>query len=123
MSPDMTINDEDTKVIEPYTLVQYTKEDLKLFSETVCREIGLNNLKKFLALYEYNPDVTLDAIHKISQGITAYEFREITESAKKFHEELFDMMYIKKLIELPLLINHGDSTLIPVVNWRFKVAK
>lgn len=119
----MTVNEEDTKGVEPFTLIQYTREDLKLFSETVCREIGLNNLKKFLELYEYNPDVTLDAIHKISQGITAYEFMEITESAKKFHEELFDMMYIKKLIELPLLINHGDRDLISVVNWRFKVAR
>lgn len=101
----------------------YTREDLILFAETVCEDLQLKSLKKFLEVYNYDPYTTFDAVQKISKGETCYCFMEVTKPSQRYHQMLFDVMYVKKLNEIPLLINHGDIDIIPVVHWRFKIAK
>lgn len=100
----------------------YTPEDLKLFTETVCETIGLSNLRRFIELKEYNHYLTKEFIKNISNGFSTYIIKEISKSSQKFHEELFDVLYIKKLDELPLMIN-GDKDIVMVVLWRLKIGK
>jgi hypothetical protein len=100
----------------------YTTEDLKLFTETVCEELELKSLRSIIKEYRYYHEIIKEIILNISRGISSYGFVDITDTAKEFHKELFDAMYVKELEELPLMIN-GDWTIKPVVNWRFKIGK
>lgn len=102
--------------------VGYTHKDLKLFAETTCVELKLESLKKFLEINDYNSTMFKRMIESLSQGKPIYQYVDVTESARKYHEALFDVLYIKKLRDLPLMIN-GDPDIVPVVKWRFKIAK
>lgn len=51
-----------------------------------------------------------------------HPYTEISEGAQIYHKLLFEVMYVKRLIELPLMIN-GDPDITPVVKWRFRIAK
>lgn len=103
--------------------VEYSKEDLKLFAETACVQIGLESLPKFLANDGYNNLRLRYLIHCISRGKSVYQFVDITDTAQEFHKEIFDVMYIKKLRDLSLIINDVDWSIKPVVSWRFVIGK
>jgi len=124
MSQTIKITNENKKLLVVSYLNQniYTCEELKLFTETVCKDIPLVNLKQFIEKSDYNHYLTQEFIYNISMKINTYTIKEITESSIKYHKELFDVMYVKKLEELPLMIN-GDSDITPVVFWRFKIGK
>jgi len=100
----------------------YTRKDLELFTEIVCKVVPLVNLKQFIEKSDYNHYLTQEFIYNISIKKNTYIIGEISESSKKYHEELFDVMYVKKLEELPLMIN-GDQDIVPVVLWRFQIGK
>jgi len=102
--------------------IDYLKSDLKLFAEIVCVKIGLNNLCTFIKNNDYNNYYLQEHIRKIATGVDGYLWDKITESSKLYHESLYNVMYIKKLDELPLMIN-GDPDLVPVVSWRFEIGK
>lgn len=108
--------------IQPLNNVSYSREDFRLFTEIVCKEVGLNSLKKFIELNEYNPFSIKELIKSLSNGITMHPYTEISEGAQIYHKQLFEVMYVKRLIELPLMIN-GDPDITPVVKWRFRIAK
>lgn len=103
--------------------VEYSKEDLKLFAETACVQIGLESLPKFLDNDGYNHLRLRYLIHCISRGKSVYQFVDITDTAQAFHKELFDIMYVKTLRDLPLMINNCDWTIKPVISWRFVIGK
>jgi len=100
--------------------VVYTTDDLKLFTNTVCVEINLKYLKQNIEGFGYEHYQTRELIQSIATGDLT--FWNSTEESKKYHKNLFDVLYIKKLNELPLMIN-GDPDIIPVVKWRFEIGK
>jgi hypothetical protein len=102
--------------------IVYYKSELVLFADVVCIKIGLNNLRKFIEDNDYNHYLIQEHIRKIATGDGGYLLDKITESSKMYHESLYDVMYLKKLEELPLMIN-GDPDLVPVVSWRFEIGK
>jgi hypothetical protein len=79
-------------------------------------------LHTFIENNDYSDYHLQEHIHKIATGVEGYLMHAITESSKLYHESLYDVMYIKKLDELPLMIN-GDPDLVPVVSWRFEIGK
>jgi hypothetical protein len=103
--------------------VVYTREDLKLFAETVCEEIPLPSIKKFLERNGYEHYELRKLIHSISRGKEEFSFVDVTDTAAEYHAQLFDVIYIKPLKGIPLMINVKDRDIIPVVKWRLKVAK
>jgi hypothetical protein len=103
--------------------VVYTREDLKLFAETVCEEIPLPSIKKFLERNGYEHYELRKLIHSISRGKEEFNFVDVTDTAAEFHGWIFDTMYVKHLKEIPLMINIKDHHKLPVVKWRLKVAK
>jgi hypothetical protein len=103
--------------------IEYSKEDLKLFAETACVQIGLESLPKFLENDGYNNLRLRYLIHSISRGISVYQFVDITNTSKAFHKKLFDVMYIRTLRDLPLMINNCEWTIKPVISWRFVIGK
>lgn len=106
--------------------VEYSTDDLKLFCETVCVKIGLNSLRTFLEKDGYHSGRLQQLVSNISNGrggAAGFEFIDITDTAKAFHKLLFDMMFLKKLRDLPLIINDCDWTMKEVLSWRFTVGK
>lgn len=99
-----------------------TVRDLKLFADKVCVEVGLNNLKANIEGFGYEHYQTMETIRDISKGFIGYSTSRVSETSKKFHEDIFDVLYLKKLEELPLMIN-GDEDIVPVVKWRFQIGK
>lgn len=102
--------------------VCYTQEDLKLFAETVCVEIGLNNLKNFIEQHYCRDSDLKYYIANMASGKPDFPCANLTNTAINYHKDLFDVMYLKKLRDMPLMIN-GDSDLVPVVKWRLKIGK
>lgn len=100
----------------------YSVEELKLFVELVCKKVALNSLCHILEYNYYNHDLLQTVIHDISMGYQNHGIVSITGSAKKYHEELFDAMYITPLDDLPMMLN-GDETITPVVKWRLQIGK
>jgi hypothetical protein len=119
-----TIIDENSEAseIQPLNNVSYSSEDFRLFTETVCEEVKLDSLKKFIERNDYNPFSIKELIRSLSNGIKMHPYTEISEGAQIYHKQLFEVMYVKRLIELPLMIN-GDPDITPVVKWRFRIAK
>lgn len=116
--------DPDKKVIGVKSLndVWYTQEDLKLFAETACVEIGLNNLKNYIERCSYSNSDIKYYIANMASGKPNFPCVNLTDNAVAYHKDLFDVMYIKTLRDMPLMIN-GDRDLIPVVKWRLKIGK
>lgn len=117
-----TVTDSNIVGVQFTNTNMYTISDLKLFAEVVCIEIGLKNLKKYIENNGYNHYCIQEHIRKIAKGTEEGHWNPITPTSMEYHESLFDVMYIKKLDELPLMIN-GDKDLIPVVKWRFQIGK
>jgi hypothetical protein len=109
--------------------VGYTYDDVKLFSETVCVEVQLKSLKTLIEMELYRPSSLKVFIqtHAEATGTEIYHLgytlRDITKTSIMFHKMMFDAMYVKTLRDLPLMINHGDPDIIPIVNWRLQVRK
>lgn len=106
----------------------YSKEELIFFHDTVCEKIPLTTISKILEIFEYDHETLKLFIAKLSvndkdqlifSGVT---IDNVTDTSKEYHTNLFDIMYIRKLDELPLLI-HDDKDLKPVIFWRFKIGK
>lgn len=107
----------------------YTHDDIKLFSETVCVEVGLVSLKTLITKERYEPSSlkTIIQTHAEAQGTEiyplGYTMTNVTKTSITYHKMLFDTLYVKTLRDLPLMINHSDSSIIPVVNWRLQIGK
>jgi hypothetical protein len=115
-------NDSSVVGVQYLNNIVYYRSELILFADVVCTKIGLSSLKKYIEDNDYNHYLLQEHIRKIAKGVDGGFWPKITESSKMYHEGLFDVMYIKKLDELPLMIN-GVSDLVPVVSWRFEIAK
>lgn len=106
----------------------YSKEELILFHDTVCVKISLTTISAILERFEYDHEKFKLFIAKNALGnddwseFNGISIKNITTGSKKYHTDLFDLMYIRKLDELPLLI-HDDVDLKPVVFWRFQIGK
>lgn len=106
----------------------YSKEELILFHDTVCGEVQLKTISIVLELFKYDHEllkifIAKSAIHDSNQLNFLGIFKvKVTDSSKEYHKNLFDIMYIRKLDELPLLINN-DKDLKPIILWRFKIGK
>ena len=116
--------DPDKKVIGVKYLndVCYNQEDLKLFAETACVEIGLSNLKNFIEQHNYSNSDLKYYIANMASGKPDFPCVNLKDTAIAYHKDLFDVIYIKKLRDMPLMIN-GDIDLVPVVKWRLKIGK
>jgi len=102
--------------------IRYDTEELKLFTESVCEKIGLNSLYHNIKGFRYNHDLTQELIYNISRGSLGSGYATVSDGSKRFHQDLFDVLYLKTLEELSLMVN-GDPDIVPVVKWRFQVGK
>ena len=113
----------DIVVVHYLNGVRYGPDELKLFTDTVCAEVGLKNLKTAIEHFRYEHYQTMEHIKDISNGfLDGYASTSVSETSKVYHKALFDVLYIKKMEELPLMVN-GDEHIVPVVMWRFQIGK
>jgi hypothetical protein len=105
--------------------IVYSSEDIALFRDTVCEEVGLPTLKKAIDHFGCNHDLLKKLIETIAKDRT-YERDGLrvtcdSKEAQEYHQKLYKLMYEIPFEDTPLYINE-ENVFLPVIKWRLSTS-